>query len=94
MSSVHGSDSGPCSFPPPGRSLEVEIELPSGSDVAAGTVYGGVETSGRLDTCRVACRYGDLRVEETGSLALSATYGSARRSMESGSPGTTRLSAS
>lgn len=65
-------------IPTPGRSLEVEIELPTGSAVAAGTVYGGVETKGRLGACRVACRYGDIRVEDADSVALAATYGTVR----------------
>lgn len=37
----------------PGRSLEVEVALPSGSAVHASTTYGGVTTEGRLGTCEV-----------------------------------------
>lgn len=62
----------------PGRSLEVEIALPSGSALTARTGYGGVRTEGRLGACDVRARYGDVRVEDAASVALAADYGQAR----------------
>lgn len=61
----------------PGRSLEVEIALPSGSALTARTGYGGVHAEGRLGACDVRTRYGDVRLGDAASAVLAADYGRA-----------------
>jgi hypothetical protein len=62
----------------PGRSIEVEIGLPAGSELHALTTYGGVSTEGRLGVCEIHAKYGDVRVEDAASADLAADYGQAR----------------
>ncbi len=62
----------------PGRSIEVEIALPAGSALTVVSGYGGVRTEGRLGDCTVQARYGDVRLEDAASAALTVGYGQAR----------------
>ena len=62
-------------IPTPGRSVEVEVALPAGSALTARTTYGGIRVEGRLGDVDVRCSYGDVRVEDTGSLKAAAAYG-------------------
>ena len=62
----------------PGRSIEVEIGLPTGSALVASTTYGGVTTAGRLGACDVRARYGDVRLEDAASATVVVGYGQAR----------------
>jgi len=64
--------------PTPGRSLEVEIGLPTGSSLAARTVYGAVTVEGRLDHCRGQVSYGDVRIGDAGAVELTTSYGQVR----------------
>lgn len=65
-------------IPTPGRSLEVEIGLPSGSSLTARTVYGGIQVDGRIGACHVRVAYGDIRVEAAASVDLATNYGQVR----------------
>lgn len=62
----------------PGRSIEVEIALPTDSSLIADTTYGPVTAEGRLGTCKTRARYGDIRLEHAASVELAADYGQAR----------------
>ncbi|GLZ55874.1 DUF4097 family beta strand repeat-containing protein [Actinomycetospora sp. NBRC 106378] len=62
----------------PGRSIEVVIGLPSGSALTATTHYGAVTASGRLGTCAVTARYGDVLLEDTADTTVTVGYGQAR----------------
>lgn len=62
----------------PGRSIEVEIALPTGSALTASTGYGDVTAVGRLGDCAVEARYGDVRLEDTARATVSVGYGQAR----------------
>ena len=62
----------------PGRSIEVEIALPTGSALSARSGYGGITADGRLGDCTVDARYGDVRIEDAASATLAVGYGHAR----------------
>ena len=62
----------------PGRSIEVEIALPTGSALSARSGYGGVRADGRLGGCRVHAKYGDVRIGDAASATLSVGYGQVR----------------
>jgi hypothetical protein len=65
-------------IPTPGRSLEVEIGLPTGSAVSARTTYGGIAVEGRVAGCRAQVTYGDVRLEDAAAVDLSTGYGQVR----------------
>ncbi|SCE68215.1 DUF4097 and DUF4098 domain-containing protein YvlB [Micromonospora haikouensis] len=56
------------------RSVEVSIELPSGSPLSAHLVMGDVRCTGRLGECRIRTT-GDVRIERTGPLRLHTGVG-------------------
>ncbi|ANY06175.1 DUF4097 family beta strand repeat-containing protein [Pseudonocardia sp. HH130630-07] len=62
----------------PGRSLEIEIALPSGSSLSARTTYGGVTAEGGLASCEVRTDYGDVLVADAATADLAVGYGRAR----------------
>jgi hypothetical protein len=62
----------------PGRSIEVEIALPTGSALSVRSNYGGVRADGRLGSCTVHAKYGDVRISDAASATLSVGYGQAR----------------
>lgn len=62
----------------PGRTLEVEIAVPSGSALTVRSGYGGVRAEGRLGACTVHAKYGDVRIDDAASATLSVGYGQAR----------------
>ncbi|SDT55055.1 DUF4097 family beta strand repeat-containing protein [Actinoplanes derwentensis] len=57
------------------RSVEVTVELPSGSHINAEVQAGEVIGAGRLGGCRIKTSAGHIRVEDTGSLTLSTSAG-------------------
>ncbi|MEJ2860033.1 DUF4097 family beta strand repeat-containing protein [Actinomycetospora flava] len=65
-------------FGTPGRSLEVEIGLPTGSAVSVRTTYGGIQVDGRLAGCRARATYGDVRLENAAAADLATSYGQVR----------------
>ncbi|MFC8848166.1 DUF4097 domain-containing protein [Micromonospora sp. NPDC057141] len=56
------------------RSVQVSIELPSGSPLSAHLVMGDIRCTGRLGECRLKTT-GDVRVERTGPLRLHTGIG-------------------
>lgn len=57
------------------RSVEVVIELPSGSQVSAELQVGDVRSSGRLGECGFKTSAGNLRLERTGPLRVETSAG-------------------
>ncbi len=57
------------------RSVDVTIELPSGSDVSAGMQMGDLHCDGRLGECRLKTSAGNVWVERTGPLHLATSAG-------------------
>ncbi|KAA2252431.1 DUF4097 family beta strand repeat protein [Solihabitans fulvus] len=57
------------------RSVDVSIELPSGSRVSADMQVGDVHGTGRLGECGFTTSAGNLRLEQTGSLHVDTAAG-------------------
>ncbi|HEY3608934.1 MAG TPA: DUF4097 family beta strand repeat-containing protein [Pseudonocardiaceae bacterium] len=57
------------------RSVDVSIELPSGSQVSADMQLGDFRCAGRLGECRLKTSAGNLRLERTGPLRLDSGAG-------------------
>jgi DUF4097 and DUF4098 domain-containing protein YvlB len=57
------------------RSVEVSIELPSGSEVSAETQMGDFRWAGRLGECRLETSAGNVWLERTGPLRLHTSAG-------------------
>jgi DUF4097 and DUF4098 domain-containing protein YvlB len=57
------------------RSVDVTIELPSGSQLAADLQVGGVRGSGPLGDCRVRTSAGNVTLDRTGPLRLDTSAG-------------------
>jgi DUF4097 and DUF4098 domain-containing protein YvlB len=57
------------------RSVDVLIELPSGSQVSAEMQVGDVRCAGRLGECRIKTSAGNLWLERTGPLRLDTGFG-------------------
>jgi len=56
-------------------SVDVRIELPSGSQLTVESAYGSVRASGELGDCRITAKYGNVTAETVGDLVLDAPYG-------------------
>ncbi|MHB1491926.1 MAG: DUF4097 family beta strand repeat-containing protein [Cellulomonas sp.] len=61
----------------PFDSVDVVVELPSGSRLTAEIAVGGVRTSGRLGATRIKASTGAADIETTGDLWLRAGHGNA-----------------
>lgn len=59
----------------PSESIEIRVELPTGSRLAAETSMGGVRTTGRLGATRIKASHVDL--DTTGDLWVRANHGNA-----------------
>lgn len=57
------------------RSVDVSIELPSGSQVSAETQMGDLRCAGRLGECRLKTSAGNFWLERTGPLRLHTSAG-------------------
>jgi DUF4097 and DUF4098 domain-containing protein YvlB len=57
------------------RSVDVSIELPTGSQVSAETQLGDLRSAGRLGECRLKTSGGDVWLELTGPLRLATAAG-------------------
>ncbi len=57
------------------RSVELSIELPSGSRVSLETQAGDVHCAGRLGECRLKTSAGNFWLEQTGLLRLKTGFG-------------------
>jgi hypothetical protein len=63
--------------PGPADSIEITVELPTGSRLTAEVVAGSVRTSGRLGGTRIKASTGSVDVEASGDLWLRAAHGNA-----------------
>jgi hypothetical protein len=61
-------------FGKPG-SIDLTIELPSGSGLHAGSAVAAFRAAGRLGTCRIKTSAGDIELEETGPLDVQTGAG-------------------
>jgi len=66
-------------------SIDVRVELPTGSRLAAELAYGAVRTSGRLGATRIKAAGGSAEVDTTGDLWLRAGHGNATAAQVEGS---------
>jgi hypothetical protein len=57
-------------------SVDVRIELPSGSRADIESAYGSVRIRGELDATRIVAKYGNVSADRLGDLVLVAPYGS------------------
>jgi DUF4097 and DUF4098 domain-containing protein YvlB len=57
------------------RSVDVSIELPSGSQVSAETQMGDFRSAGRLGECGLKTSFGNVWLERTGPLRLHTGFG-------------------
>jgi DUF4097 and DUF4098 domain-containing protein YvlB len=61
----------------PTESVDVKVELPTGSRLTAEIAVGGVRTVGRLGATRIKSSTGAVDVDTTGDLWLHASHGNA-----------------
>ena len=61
----------------PTESVDVKVELPAGSRLAAEIAVGGLRTVGRLGATRIKSSLGPVDVDTTGDLWLRASHGNA-----------------
>lgn len=72
---VTGPKPGTFDFSRKTRSVEVAIELPSGSRVTARTQAGDLRASGLLGDCKLKTSFGNLGLERTGRLEARTGFG-------------------
>jgi hypothetical protein len=58
-----------------GESVEVVVELPTGSSVDATTGLGDIRTDGELGDCRLKSGMGSIRIDRTGDLRATTGHG-------------------
>lgn len=56
-------------------SIQVRIELPTGSRLRGDSAMGDFDGEGRLGDCRVKTAYGNIRLDETAALEAHSSYG-------------------
>jgi len=61
----------------PTESVDVRVELPTGSRFTAENAVGGLRTIGRLGATRIKCSMGPVDVDTTGDLWLRTSHGNA-----------------
>ncbi|HYQ69455.1 DUF4097 family beta strand repeat-containing protein [Actinophytocola sp.] len=74
--SVKGPKLRPLSLSKQTRSIEVTIEVPSGSRVQGSTGLGDLHTTGRLGECRYKSGLGHIQLDQVGELHLRTATGS------------------
>jgi len=73
------------SFIGPTESVDIKVELPTGSRLTAEIAVGGVVTIGRLGATRIKASTGPVDVDTTGDLWLRASHGNATLGTAEGS---------
>ena len=73
------------SFIGPTESVDIKVELPTGSRLTAEIAVGGVRTIGRLGATRIKASTGPVDVDTTGDLWLRASHGNATLGTAEGS---------
>lgn len=61
----------------PSESIDVLVELPTGSRLTAETAVGGLHTVGRLGATRIKSSMGSVDIDTTGDLWLRTSHGNA-----------------
>jgi len=61
----------------PSESIDVKVELPTGSRLTAELAVGAVHTAGRLGATRIKASTGSVQLDATGDLWLRASHGNA-----------------
>lgn len=61
----------------PTETVDVRVELPTGSRLTAEVQVGGVRTTGRLGATRIKALTGGVEIDDTGDLWLRAGHGNA-----------------
>ena len=56
-------------------SVDVRVQLPTGSRVAVETAYGSFRATGTLGNCRVVAKYGSVSADTVADLVIDASYG-------------------
>ncbi|MEY2847988.1 MAG: hypothetical protein RI885_653 [Actinomycetota bacterium] len=69
----------------PSESIDVRVELPTGSRLTAEIAVGGVRSLGRLGATRIKCSTGAVDVGDTGDLWVRASHGNATAATIDGS---------
>ncbi|CAN5324985.1 DUF4097 family beta strand repeat-containing protein [soil metagenome] len=59
----------------PGDSVDVRVNLPTGSRATVENAYGSIRARGVLGDSRITAAYGTVTMDTTGDLALKAPYG-------------------
>jgi hypothetical protein len=58
-------------------SVDVRVELPTGSRLTVQSNYGSVRIRGAVGASRITAKYGNVTADEVGDLVLSTPYGTA-----------------
>src|SRR4051794_10813833 len=58
-----------------GGSVQVTIDVPTGSRLEASSSLGDLHVDGELDRCRLKTAMGNIRVDHAGPLTLKTSYG-------------------
>ena len=59
----------------PGDSVDVRVDLPTGSSATVVSAYGGIRARGTLGASDITASYGRVIAEKTGQLRLATPYG-------------------
>lgn len=59
----------------PGDSVDVRVDVPTGSTASLELAYGGIRTRGVLGDSDITATYGGVVAEHTGALRLKVPYG-------------------
>ncbi|WP_163507307.1 DUF4097 family beta strand repeat-containing protein [Fodinicola acaciae] len=59
-----------------GGSIDVTIEVPTGSTLQAEAAWAGIQTDGRLGDCTIQAAGGDVQLGDTGRLDVQSAHGS------------------
>nr|MCW2727158.1 hypothetical protein [Aeromicrobium sp.] len=58
-----------------GGAIDIEVTLPTGSEVSVDLAMGRVDAGGALGACRIKTAMGNIRLDDTGPLQVSTSYG-------------------
>ncbi len=56
-------------------SVDVRVELPTGSRIVVDSTYGSIQARGEFGTGRITAKYGDVVIDSVGDLRLNSPYG-------------------
>ena len=79
---IRGPRSGLLLSSKPRGSIEVAVQLPTGSSIRAEAATGALRTSGALDVCRLDTAAGDVAVECSRTLRVNKAAGSVKSAVD------------